>query len=293
VARFAGIGPPDWIDMPTTGTPSYPELMRLIPRYEKELGVWMVPTLGFEITPNPPGYEFPELRRIFDARLPVMQKYADQVREFIFSPKLDAIPQDEVDGATPFWGNAYFLPGDARLLYAVIARYRPNLIIEVGCGHSTRFMRRAIEDFETGTRLVCIDPAHRSSLLPGVADEIYQKSCTAVDVSIFQRLNAGDVLFIDGRHLVMNGSDCVHLFLNVLPTLPEGVWVHVHDVFLPYDYPYELHINCRHNEQYLLAALFLYGRDWLPTLPIYYGYQMGLLPHSGGSFWMRKGDVSW
>jgi hypothetical protein len=148
-------------------------------------------------------------------------------------------------------------------------------------------MRRAIDDYQTGTELVCIDPAPRVSIAQ-VADEIHRESCTSVDASLFNRLKAGDILFIDGSHLVMNGSDCVHLFLNVIPSLPDGVWVHVHDVFLPYDYAYDLHINCRYNEQYLLAALFLYGRRWIPALPIYYGHQMGILPHGGGSFWMHK-----
>jgi hypothetical protein len=261
--------------------------MELRPRLEKALGVWMVPTLGFDISPNSPGYEFPILRRKFEEHHSAMRRHADEVRDFIFSPSLDLIPEDEADDVTPFWNNPYFPPGDARLTYAVVARYRPRTIIELGCGYSTRFMRRAIEDHQTGTHLLCVDPAPRAPITR-VADEIYSASCTSVDPAIFQRLNAGDILFIDGSHLVMNGSDCVHLFLNVIPSLPDGVWVHLHDVFLPYDYPYDLHIDCRYNEQYLLAALFLYGRDWAPVLPIYYGHRVEILPHGGGSFWMLK-----
>jgi hypothetical protein len=86
----------------------------------------------------------------------------------------------------------------------------------------------------------------------------------------------------------MNGSDCVHLFLNVLPQLRSGVWVHFHDIFLPHDYPYDLHVSCRYNEQYMLAQLFLYSQEWLPALPIYYAHKKKILPHGGGSFWMRK-----
>jgi hypothetical protein len=86
--------------------PSYLELMQLAPRLEKALGVWMVPTLGFEIRPHPPGYEFPILKRVFDEYRPVMQAYADEIRDYIFSPKLESVPQDEVDEITPFWGNA-------------------------------------------------------------------------------------------------------------------------------------------------------------------------------------------
>lgn len=268
--------------------PSYSALKPLIPHLERALGAWIVPALGFSISPNLPGYEFPLLKRLFESYLPVMRRYANEVHDLIFSPKLEAVPQQEIDAITPFWGNDYFHPGDARLAYAVVARYRPATIIEVGCGHSTRFMRRAIQDYETRTRLVCIDPAPRAPIAQ-IADEIHPISCTSVDPTLFDCLKAGDILFVDGSHLVMNGSECTHLFLNVIPRLPDGVWVHLHDVFLPYDYPYDLHISCRYNEQYLVAMLFLYGQDWVPVLPIFYGYQMGILPHGGGSFWMRKG----
>lgn len=89
-----------------------------MPCLEKTLGVWMVPTLGFEISSNALGYEFPLLKRVFDGYRPVMQKYADELRDLILSRKLESVQQDEVDEVTPFWGNAYFHPGDARLTYA-------------------------------------------------------------------------------------------------------------------------------------------------------------------------------
>jgi len=109
---------------------------------------------------------------------------------------------------------------------------------------------------------------------------------------VFSRLRPGDVLFIDGSHLVMNGSDCVRFFLDVLPILPDGVWVHLHDVFLPYDYPYQLFLDCKSNEQYMVAVLLLHSQDWVPVLPIYYGHKPGILPHGGGSFRMRRGRSS-
>ena len=54
---------------------------------------------------------------------------------------------------------------------------------------------------------------------------------------MFDGLKAGDALFIDSSHILMPGSD-VDLVLNrVLPRLPSGVLVHIHDIFLPFDYP--------------------------------------------------------
>ncbi len=274
-------------------TPEYSQIVPVIPRLEKALGIWITPTLGFTIDPNPPGYVFPLVKQVFDGYLTEMRHYADEVKEFIFSPKLNSITNQKSDGVSPYWENDYFQEGDARLAYAVIARYRPKLIIEIGCGNSTKFMRRAINDYDTGSRLVCIDPAPREEI-DSVAHEIHRVSCTQVDVQIFSQLSDGDVLFVDGSHLVMNGSDCVHLFLNILPSLKTGVWVHFHDIFLPYDYAYDLHVRCRFNEQYLLAMLFLYSKDWLPALPIYFAYERQLLPLGGGSFWMKKiGRTGW
>lgn len=266
---------------------SQDELFRRMPELERELGALVVPTLGVPITPNPPGHLFPLVKRAMDAHLGRMRQAAEQVQPFIFAPELDSVPEQKVDDVTPYWGNAYFHPGDARLAYAVVARHRPSLIVEIGCGNSTKFMRRAVRDHRTGTRIVCIDPDPREDVT-GVADEFIRASMPTVDLAVFDALRPGDVLFMDGSHLVMNGSDCVQFFLNVLPSLPPGVWVHLHDIFLPYDYPYQLFLDCKSNEQYMLAVLLLSSPEWVPLLPIYYAYQQGILPHGGGSFWMQR-----
>lgn len=143
-----------------------------MPRLEKELGALIVPTLGVPIHPNPFGYIFPHVKKVFDGYLDVMRDYAAEVKEFIFSPKLERVPEDKIDDTTPYWRNDYFPPGDARLTYAIIARYRPRRIIEIGCGNSTKFMRQAIADYDTGTRLICIDPQPREEISK-VADEFY------------------------------------------------------------------------------------------------------------------------
>ena len=54
---------------------------------------------------------------------------------------------------------------------------------------------------------------------------------------LFDGLRAGDVLFIDSSHILMPGSDVDILFNRVLPALPAGTLVHIHDIFLPFDYP--------------------------------------------------------
>jgi len=269
------------------GRLEYNQLKKVYPKFEEALDAWITPRLGFSIQANPFDQIFPLVQAVFESHLSAMRLHAAEVIPFIQSPKLTSIPQNKVDDVTPFWSNDYFHPGDARLAYAMVARFRPKRIIECGCGNSTKFMRRAAVDYQTGTQIICIDPEPRANIR-GVADEFHPASTTAMAPVFFDQLDAGDFLFVDGSHLVMNGSDCVHLFLNVLPRLRSGVWVHFHDVFLPHDYPYEMHVSCRYNEQYLLAQLFLNSRDWLPALPIYYAHKKKILPYGGGSFWMLK-----
>jgi len=141
------------------------ELFAQMPRLEAELGALIVPTLGVPIAPNPLDHLFPSVQGAMDRHLDAIRHHASQVVPFIFARDLERIPEDKVDEVTPYWRNEYFHPGDARLAYAVVARYRPRLIGEIGCGNSTKFMRRAATDHGTGSRLVCIDPRPREDIL--------------------------------------------------------------------------------------------------------------------------------
>ena len=71
------------------------------------------------------------------------------------------------------------------------------------------------------------------------------------------QLGAGDILFIDSSHTVRIGGDVVHLFCEVIPRLAPGVIVHVHDIYLPYEYPraWVEQLRWYWAEQYLLQAL--------------------------------------
>ena len=73
-----------------------------------------------------------------------------------------------------------------------------------------------------------------------------------------QRVKAGDLLFIDSSHILMPGSDVDLLLNRVLPRLPNRCLVHIHDVFLPFDYP--RHWGWRaYNEQQGVVPLLTSG----------------------------------
>ena len=136
----------------------------------------------------------------------------------------------------PRWDQDWFPRLDAAVAYAMVRRHRPSRIVEVGSGHSTRFMARAVEDEGLATQIFAIDPAPRAALR-GLRVEWLPQTVPACGVAPFQRLAAGDFLFVDSSHILMPGTDVDFLLNEVLPILPAGVLLHLHDIFLPDDYP--------------------------------------------------------
>lgn len=135
----------------------------------------------------------------------------------------------------PRWDQSWYPRLDGVAAYAIVREVRPARVIEVGSGHSTRFLARALADAGQGS-LACIDPAPRAGL-DGLGVRWERRLLSADDVETFAALAPGDVAFFDSSHLLWPGSD-VDLILNaILPVLAPGVLVHLHDVFLPDPYP--------------------------------------------------------
>ena len=79
-----------------------------------------------------------------------------------------------------------------------------------------------------------------------------------VEPSVLAAVGDGDMLFIDSSHILMPGSDVDDLLNRVLPALPAGALVHVHDMFLPDGYPPEWAWR-GYNEQNAVAGLIACG----------------------------------
>jgi predicted O-methyltransferase YrrM len=152
--------------------------------------------------------------------------------------------------------NEYYTSPDAEVLYSMVRLFRPSAIVEVGSGHSTKLFRAAISDAEIDCKLTSIDPAPRRDIVE-YSDRVISSLVEEVgSAALFESLQANDFLFIDSSHLVKAGNDVVWLLLSVLPILQRGVIIHLHDIFLPYEYPKEWIITHRWNwnEQYLVQA---------------------------------------
>ncbi len=145
---------------------------------------------------------------------------------------------------------------DAAIAYALVREHRPRLVLEIGSGHSTRFLARALTD-NGGGRLVAVDPEPRAPLPPMV--EHRARLLSESELGLASELGPGDVLFVDSSHLAVPGSDVDLVVCRILPRLSPGVLLHLHDVFLPEAYP-ESWAWRGYNEQTVVAALLLGSR---------------------------------
>lgn len=213
--------------------------------------------------------------------------------------ELPTAPGD--DPALFFLDNLYFAGTDALVLYCMVRLLEPARILEVGSGFSTQVSARAVVRNGTG-RLQCIEPYPSPLLVQGFPglDRLYTSKVEDMGLDLFRELDAGDVLFIDSSHVARIASDVNFLFLEVLPRLRPGVVVHVHDIYLPFEYRREW-IRDDHffwNEQYMLQAFLQFNSAFEVVFAnTYMAHRHGqamkaTFPSSpwwgGGSFWMRR-----
>lgn len=190
---------------------------------------------------------FAAARPRFEAWLARIDGYADALQSLGGPPP------------APRWDQDWFPRLDAAIAYTIIRTLRPARLVEVGAGHSTRFFMRAAADADYPLALTAIDPDPRAAL--GSAGVRLLQTCVQdAGEAPFAALGPGDVLSIDSSHVLMPGSDVDMLVNRVLPLLPVGAIVHVHDIFLPDPYPAAWAWR-GYNEQQAVAAL-LPGSAW-------------------------------
>lgn len=214
-----------------------------------------------------------------------------------FKPPVEGDPET---ARSFFWNNGQFGHCDAPGYYAMLRRAKPRTVVEIGSGFSSLAALEALRKNGAGN-LVCIEPYPRPFLEALAADgelTLRRELAQTVD-NLNDTLADGDVLFIDSTHTVKIGSDCLHIYLRLLPSIKRKILVHVHDIFLPFGMPphwaRDNHIYW--TEQYLLLA-FLLDNPKVKVLfgSAYHGYanadlletfMQGQAPAGGGSFWFE------
>jgi predicted O-methyltransferase YrrM len=165
--------------------------------------------------------------------------------------------------------NEYYSYFDAIVLYTMLRHSQPKRVVEVGSGFSSAVMLDTRDLFlARDTHLTFIDPYPErleSLLRPddrGRCDVLAQK-VQDVDLSVFTRLQAGDILFVDSSHVVKVGSDVAWIVFEILPRLAPGVLIHFHDIPYPFEYPLHwLRAGRAWNEAYVLRAFLQFNRDF-------------------------------
>jgi hypothetical protein len=213
--------------------------------------------------------------------------------------------KDEPNPLKPTWNNG-FLPGlDIMVLYTMMGIKGPMNYIEIGSGNSTKVVYKAIDDFRLMTKITSIDPYPRTDI-DTMPYKIIREPFENIDFSFIFNLEPNDIVFIDNSHRVLPNSDAMVFFMEVLPMLPKGVIVHIHDIYLPYDYP-QFMCDRFYSEQYHLAAFIMANpkryRTIMPNYfvsedkelsdiiaPIFQHPNLKDVEKHGGSYWLEIGD---
>jgi hypothetical protein len=216
------------------------------------------------------GYGRPPHARLTELLARGEGRYRELLEGFArYSGELSGIRLDRGGPLEPHWRSGFLFGIDGATLYGFVRDRSPRRYVEVGSGNSTLFVDRARRDGDIAMEIVSLDPAPRREI-DSICDRVVRTRLEDADLSVFDELEAGDILFMDGTHRLFMNSDVTAFFLDVLPELAPGVLVGVHDIHLPDDYRPE-HNDRYYSEQYVLAAYLLAEPGWLRTeLPCWY-----------------------
>jgi hypothetical protein len=218
-----------------------------------------------------------------------------------FTPPLDG---DQSSPAGYFWNNAMYSYCDAMSYWAFIRHLKPRSVVEVGSGFSTLVALEARERNGAG-EVHCIEPYPPRWLEGDRRITLHAVRAQEIQAEFLNDLlRDGDILFIDSTHTVKTGSDCLHLYLRVLPRIRRNIHVHVHDVFLPFAMPKDWLVKHHFywTEQYLLMAFLLDNSKATVVYGSAYNAHVnreamerlmrGRFPVHGGSLWFRYDGAS-
>jgi predicted O-methyltransferase YrrM len=183
-----------------------------------------------------------------------------------YRSEYDAFPRQPTGVAHQYHvDNGAFESVDGEMLYCFVRHFGPRRVIEIGSGASSLLTAQALRKNGPSRpgELTCIEPYPNETLrrgFPGLT-RLIERQVQDVPLETFEALEENDILFIDSSHVVKTGSDVVHEFLEIVPRLKKGVLVHVHDIFLPSEYPrpWVLEGHRFWTEQYLLQAFLAFN----------------------------------
>ncbi|MEM8645456.1 MAG: class I SAM-dependent methyltransferase [Pseudomonadota bacterium] len=243
----------------------------------------------------------PRRVEVYQALMPLFEAAEDALGEVL--ARIDELGADlkAIDGTGEEHArfDQYWYPRmDAAAAYALVRTLKPARIVEIGSGHSTRFMSRAVADGGLECTITAIDPAPRANIA-ALGIDVQRKTLQEADLSVISSLEAGDFLCVDSSHILMPGSDVDIVLNRILPALAPGVVVAFHDIFLPFPYPPDWDWR-NYNEQNGVGVLLQGGYELVfashyavrEMSAVWSGGVLGSLPLLAGAHecgvWVRK-----
>ena len=242
--------------------------------------------------------------RDIDFNLEMQYGLLEKMKKLLPSVPEWCLESDNIDSKYRYRrdATAFTLP-DAICLHLMLRILHPKKLIEVGSGWSSAVTLDTNEFYMDKALQVSFIEPYPSALnyiLKG--DESYELNICDLqdmDLAYFEQLGKGDILFIDSTHVSKIGSDVNYLLFEILPRLKKGVYIHFHDIFYPFEYPYtwikkEGYIW---NELYILRSFLMNNEKYRMIFFFDYISKMhaGKMKEclcmdnvSGGSFWMQK-----
>ncbi len=239
------------------------------------------------------------------AQLELLERLAQFYPEQPFSDQ-------KTDNLRYYFVNDFFSFSDGIFYHCMIRHLQPKNVVEIGSGFSSCVLLDTNDlFFRSAIRCTFIDPEPQRlyGLLKAedrMRIEILPKRLQDVDLGVFRKLAAGDILFIDSSHVAKTGSDVNLIIFEILPSLAPGVHVHIHDVFYPFEYPREYVYNkWAWNEIYMLRAFLLenptyritifpsfleqfHGDELRKALPVAWRHPEGWPTLRGASLWLER-----
>lgn len=244
----------------------------------------------------------PQLFDIIEKNKNIYAKYLEaalSLKEYFWKIKNSIHEKDDIQ---PCWNNK-FLPGlDIIGLYTMLCEHKPKRYVEIGSGNSTKIANRVKADHNLDFQIISIDPYPRVEI-DNLVQKMVRENFEDSTYDIVGQLEENDILFVDNSHRILPNSDAMVFFLEVLPRLKKGVIVHVHDIYLPYDYP-QFMCDRYYSEQYGLAIYLLANPIRYQTIlpnyfisedkelsalisPIWNNENMKNVEIHGGSYWLK------
>lgn len=261
--------------------------------------------LGFHLSPNHFYWPIPDTKGLkkynFDRKFPDSGIRIDDTKVINLLKRLKDYKEEY---SSIMQDNAYESGGDGFILYSMVRHLKPKRIIEIGSGNSTSVCSCAVKRNKQGI-ISAIEPYPRDFLVDLAKKdqdiELIRKKVEDVGTAFFMKLREGDILFIDSSHNIKCGNDVHFIYLFLLPRIPVGTYIHIHDIRYPQEYPREWILKKKYfwNEQYMLQMFLCYNDSFEIIMPSNYvkekypekfkesaaGLNNSTWP---GSFWIKR-----